>query len=120
MDVFVDHLRDFTVVGIPGEYAYDFKVYQVAGSSQPEHDQLYRKANGESWDLTDKISEAAVFLSGTIKWDGCGHLHFDEQEEAAAIHVCGSDGATSLAELIEHLWKLGSQHVQNWDNVIAK
>lgn len=60
-------------------------------------------------DLTHNLEEAEVpFLKGTIKWDGCCHLNFDNY-----IHFCDKQDAIGVGRLIGELYDLAKKMMED-------
>lgn len=64
-------------------------------------------------------AEAQVFLSGSIKWDGCSNLQFDEQDNVC-LHFCGKKAAMNVGVLLGRLYELAEKHMPAFDSSIAE
>lgn len=58
---------------------------------------------------TEKIEEAEVVVSGSVKWDGCSNWDFHTDECMA--HFCDRKGLTDFGELLGRLWDLAADKV---------
>lgn len=75
----------------------------------------WNRGTGEQ-SLVEDPTQADVYLSGHIKWDGCANLRFEEQEEDCGIHLCGRrDAMRSTGELINTLYDIAADLMMpNW------
>lgn len=103
----IHHLHDlgFTVVADPHEYNVEFKAHPIMG---------YEKEWGVGdpfWESEDAagcvvpaytLEDADVFLSGSIKRDGCSDWESPSLSENGPLHVCGRDHAEKIGKLL--LW----------------
>ena len=53
------------------------------------------------------------FIDGTIKWDGCAHLNFGDED--GYIHVCGEDTAAAVRFVLASVFDLARIHVRAYD-----
>lgn len=56
----------------------------------------------------ESFEAAPTYLSGSIKWDGCSNLQFDEQE-SCMLHFCSRKGASNVGVLLERLYDLARE-----------
>jgi hypothetical protein len=66
-----------------------------------------------------RVSEAELFLSGSVKWDGCSNLRFDHQDNVM-LHFCGRKEATSIGVLLGRLYDLAAAMVPAFDESLAE
>jgi hypothetical protein len=78
----------------------------------------YNRQGGHGGDSTTSLAEAEVFLSGSIKWDGCANLHFDAQDECM-LHFCGRDDASKVGQLIDLLYDLTEKFLPTYDKELG-
>ena len=64
-------------------------------------------------DTVYTTDEAQVFLSGSIKWDGCSNLRFDEQDHVM-LHFCSRDEAVAVGTLLGRLYDMAKELIPNW------
>lgn len=102
---------DFLIAYEVHEYRLEFRSYEVVyweyevggvTHSMP----TFRRHDGTgSGDDTEDIAKAQVFASGSIKWDGCMDMRFDEQE-VHILHFCGREDAARLGKMFAGLFSL--------------
>ena len=80
------------------EYAVDFTCYEVTGTDS-EGKRIYQPLNGNGGDFTDDISKAEVFFKGYIKWDGCSHVFFGDEQ--GYLHLCGKFSIKQLSDALK-------------------
>lgn len=103
----------FTIVLWPEDYQIGFRCYErVSVSGEPLQYHVYGWTDGLEW--TPDLDRAQPFLSGTIKWDGCSNLTFDDQA-LGALHFCGREHAAQVGALIARLYDLAAELISNWD-----
>jgi hypothetical protein len=92
----------YTAVMEAHEAYVDLKVYHIVG----EGDSFLYEIMGEPCGrMTEDLAIAQVFLSGSIKWDGCSNLQFDAQEHCM-LHFCGKKAATDVGVLLGRLYEM--------------
>lgn len=67
--------------------------------------------NGPVYELDD----ATVYVSGSVKWDGCSNWDFGCAE--CLKHFCSREEAAELAVVIDRLYVLAAEHIPAWDRV---
>jgi hypothetical protein len=97
---------DFSVIAEPSTYHVDFKIYEIVGV----FDDGQRDFSGE----TD-IKEAEVFLSGSVKWDGCSNWTFDEQDRGVMIHGCDKNDLLRIGKIMAECWEWTKELCEKWD-----
>jgi hypothetical protein len=88
-------------------YSVDFEVFEITGhveGSSGEFDvPIYeRKGATSSNDDTDTIDEAQTLIHGKVKWDGCSHYYFGDEE--GYIHLCGKLNIQQIAEVLQRVY----------------
>lgn len=99
-----DIVLEFMVFKVTGEYADGTSSFELRDSS--------------SCDATENLSEAQVFLSGSIKWDGCSNWHFDDQDNCM-LHFCGVKDASSIGRLMERMYDITAAEMPSFDRDLA-
>lgn len=99
------------VVEAHSNYA-DLKVYKVVGRGDDGPIFLKRGWNSSA-DIVDDLALAQVYLSGSIKWDGCSNLRFDEQDDTM-LHFCGKQAAVDTGTLLGRLYDMAAEIIPTW------
>jgi len=87
----------------------NFKAYEIVGYGVNPSTILYHLENYTgSGDETETLDKAQVYLSGSIKWDGCSNMQFDEQENVM-LHFCGKHNIEKLGTLLSRLYELAAE-----------
>jgi hypothetical protein len=89
----------------------DFKAYEIVYCDDwdnPKSYGYYVTGWTSSVETIETIEGAQVYLSGSIKWDGCSNMQFDEQEKAM-LHFCGKSNAMNIGTLLERLYDLAAE-----------
>ncbi|MHA1840449.1 MAG: hypothetical protein ACTSYW_00595 [Candidatus Heimdallarchaeota archaeon] len=100
-DGFAQFLIDITE---ETEYNIDFKVFEV-----------------NSWEMDKKHTprDTELYVSGTIKWDGCSHLWFGEEKEDGThdgyLHLCGKFYIQKHINMMTALYTLASEKIKKFD-----
>lgn len=89
-------------------YSVDFDCYEITGQGQDTNGDfnvnIYeRKGATSSEDETKNINEAQTLFRGSVKWDGCSHVTFGDEE--GYIHLCGKYNWLSLQEALSRVYK---------------
>jgi len=105
---------DFVISAIPDEWRVQFVAYEVKGrDDNAEAKPFFQHANGEDFDYTYYIGQAAPYLSGYVKWDGCSDWHFDQQEKAM-LHACSREGLARFGNVMQACWDLTAELCPRW------
>lgn len=104
----------FSVTEI-NEVELGFKVAKVIGISLDQGGIPSYRAEGNG--STDDFEKAELFLSGSIKWDGCSNWDFHDHDGMA--HFCGKNDATGLGRLMDHLYTITSERLTTYDKDIG-
>jgi hypothetical protein len=83
------------------DHHVEFFAAEVIGwEADDETKILYAVKNAQSlpMDSTQDFNEAERMIEGSVKWDGCSHYYFGD--ENAYLHICGVDSARFLAGVI--------------------
>lgn len=86
------------------DFMWEFKVYES---------KIYTN-NFE--DCTDDDIE--LYVSGTIKWDGCSHVWFGNKEEKGYdgyLHLCGEYCWENHNKLMSYLWSQAPIKITKWN-----
>jgi len=98
--------------GIYGVNVETWEIMATNISNEPEgtvYLQL-KESKGRSGDYTTKEDEAESYLKAWIKWDGCSHVNFanEETEEPGYpygyIHMCGSYAFINHVNLLRYIF----------------
>ncbi len=92
------------------DHVAGFKVYQVYKSGGSL---VVDKANSQCTpNPTEKLEEAEVFLSGSVKWDGCSNFNLGE---GGYYHFCSKQEAIDIGVLLGRLYDWAAKLIPNWD-----
>jgi hypothetical protein len=94
----------------------EFKCYE--STYLDEYGPWFEMADSDVGESTNKLSEAQVFLSGSIKWDGCSNMNFDAQENCM-LHFCGRSDAAKVGKLLDRLYDLADEHIPIYDSELG-
>lgn len=89
----------------PDDYVMKFFVFEVRGILSDGS-----LVFGEDYQPPSEIV-MPVYASGTLKWDGCLDLYFDEQDDCM-LHFCGPETEPVLGRMMTALWRLGATAIQ--------
>lgn len=92
-----------------------FEVVEIYGEEvAPKPQLLFSYWKGGTLDGTPDPAQAATFLRGSIKWDGCSNLRFDGQDETM-LHFCGADHAAGVGRLLQRMYEIAAETIPRWD-----
>jgi len=95
-------------VGKDTESKMDFEVYEVT-----------------AWDCDEANTplEADLYMTGTIKWDGCSHVWFGEKDENGKqdgyLHLCGKSYWNRHVEVMNAVYALAEKIIARYDQKIG-
>lgn len=106
------HFKDIAyaaVVRLEEEYrlAVYFDIYEIAGETS-DGVMLY----GEN--AVDHVEDAEIYLSGSVKWDGCSNWNFDEQDRGTMLHACSRRHLTNMGEVMARCWDIASGMIERF------
>lgn len=64
-----------------------------------------------SW-IDDEPEETELYLKGIVKYDGCSHFWFGEQE--GYLHLCGKFYYEAHKKLMDAIWNICSKKITTW------
>ena len=85
-------------------YHVDYTVYDHEGRDEHNNPLFHRAGSELSPDPVARMAEAEPYLHGTVKWDGCSHWHFDEQDRIM-LHGCSKEDITRLGDILGECWE---------------
>lgn len=103
---------NFVVSAKVGEDHVEFQIFNIAGFTENGIDPLLAGKNMQSVPVAD-IKDAAIFLNGSIKWDGCSNWQFQGQERGF-IHGCCKADLVRIGTLMGTCWDLASELLPSW------
>ena len=101
-------------------YYVEFKILEIVAQniSPPvlnlENLMWHKEGSSCHPDPTDNINDAELYLSGSIKWDGCSNWMF----ENSPYHFCGRDSAINIGKLLENLYNLAKDILKETEDDI--
>ena len=82
----------------------DFFAVEIVGRGVPDNAPLYTKEGAvASCDHVEDPRQAERFVAGSVKWDGCSHVRFGD--ENAYIHMCGREAFKKLATVLPEIYE---------------
>lgn len=88
-----------------------FKVYHVLGRTENGTRMYNRDGYESSPDPVKDRAAAQVALSGSIKWDGCSDISFDDEP----LHFCGRDDVQGFAALLSAIYDLAAELIPSYE-----
>lgn len=75
-------------------------------------DVLYRdRRDSAGVEMTDDVEHAEVFMSGSVKWDGCINFDFPASKDCM-IHACGkADVKAKFTESFDLIYSLAAEQM---------
>jgi hypothetical protein len=88
----------------------DFKVYKIVDDKELVFQNKYEDVSFP----TTKVEDAEVFVSGSLRWDGCCNFNFDCQDDCM-IHTCEREELLNIGVLLSRIWDLGREVISGWN-----
>lgn len=82
-------------------YFIEFSVYEVI-----------------SWNMDYSVSEKELYLKGSIKWDGCSHVWFGDEDNY--LHLCGKDTWLNHCKVMVAIYALAEESIEKYDKEVAE
>jgi len=94
------------------KYCMEFEVYEVGGYEENRETGKY-----------DVPCDLKLYVTGTIKWDGCSHLWFGEKEENdkqdGYLHLCGKYWWKNHIDMMNALYELAEKTIKEFNKDVA-
>lgn len=72
-----------------------------------------------SWEhQTNNPLETQIYISGTIKWDGCSHIVFGDKD--GYLHLCGKHCWEKHKEVMDAIWAYCTSRIKDFNEEVAK
>ena len=97
----------FTAVVENHEHHADFTVYQIIGTLK-DGKYVYDKKDSDCTDPVENLTDAQIYLHGSVKWDGCSNWNFDEQDRVM-LHFCRKEQAANIGILFSRLYEWANE-----------
>lgn len=85
----------------------EFWVYEIVGEDELGNFDYEKKGAKSSDDTTEDMEEAQTLFRGLIKWDGCSHVYFGDEE--GYIHLCGFDSWNYFYNALNRVWEYATK-----------
>ena len=105
----------FTVVAITHDYYVDYVIYDHEGEDSEGNFLFHKKDSKRYPDPVESIVEADVFIHGEVKWDGCSHWYFDEQDNCM-LHGCCKKDIIRFGLILGECYELTKKLCVDWCN----
>ncbi len=109
---------DFHIVAEVHEAHVEYLCYYCCYINDMGVVEYDNKNDPDGWNTTS-LAEAQVYLSGSIKWDGCANLRFDAQD-GCMLHFCGRNDAARVGKLFDLLYDLTEQLLPTYDKELGE
>lgn len=85
-----------------------FNVYKHCKTDQGIFYQNKESSSGP--DLAE-FEKAEIYISGSVKWDGCSNWDFEPDSETL-VHFCGLDDAEEMLELFKRMYAIAKTELE--------
>jgi hypothetical protein len=92
---------EFTVQVEVSDYSMNCVVYKATG-----------------WTMGNEIIEDEKYLSAYIKWDGCSHFWFGDEDKYQ--HLCGKTAVDNHCKVLQAVWELAEKSIREFDKEVAE
>ena len=72
------------------------------------------------WDSTGEpaLSNTALYVSGLVKWDGCAHFWFGQDD--GYLHFCGKSDIELHERIMSLIWHYCRENINGFDESVAE
>ena len=91
----------------------DFEAFQIIYTDDNGTHGYERKGATSSGDEVENISEAQPYIRGVVKWDGCSHYYFGDEE--GYLHLCGKYDIKHITEAIRKIYERSGELMTSRD-----
>ena len=97
-----DYINYFIETEPDKEVSLNFKVWQV-----------------NSWSMDNKPckDDLEIFVRGIIKWDGCSHIYFGDED--GYLYLCGRKYFDDMKKVLDAVWEKAEKEVAGFDKDVA-
>jgi hypothetical protein len=89
----------------PHKSSLDFEVKQILGDAIPNGEWLYEiEGSMSSAETTTNFDEGEIFLTGSVRQNGCSNWDFNTRE--IQWHFCDRESAAGVGRLLDHLYQV--------------
>lgn len=81
----------------------NFFAAEITGRSVPGGVPSYKPKNNDGSHYTESFTEAERYVDGCVKWDGCAHYYFGDEQ--GYLHLCGPKSVAKLGETIRVIFQ---------------
>jgi len=99
------------VAGVSDAFLIKYDEKDISNSIEFEVEEI------TGWLTTGEISDTEPYLKAYIKWDGCGHFWFGDEE--GYLHLCGKSCIENHINLIKNLWEIAENKITNYDKGVG-
>lgn len=106
------HCEDlgYSILARPQGHYVDYTVYEHAGRESVAGSLIFYSEEDEN-EFVDNVENAQVYISGSVKWDGCSNWDFIElSERKTMIHGCSREDLSNIGEVLAACWDLTALH----------
>ena len=76
----------------------------------------YQQKGSHSYpDVVEDFEQAERYLHGSIKWDGCSNLDFDDHERGVSLHFCDKKDVVEIGEMLGILYDMAKSAMEKAD-----
>jgi hypothetical protein len=98
---------------LKSEQSMTFTVYTILRTDEAGKIYWQKDQGGCGGIPTTLLSEAEIFMRGTVQWDGCSNWTIDPNH-GLPLHFCGVDDALRLSELWQWIYNHSAANIPNW------
>lgn len=104
-----------TVIYSYSEHWTDFRAYEIIYTEDTGKHFYEIKGSTGSGDETSDIKEAQTYIKGVVKWDGCCHYYFGDED--GYIHLCGGGNIKNLMEVVKKIYNRSGELMSSRDKI---
>jgi len=83
-------------------HSWSFSVYEIGSWQSFDRNNLF-----------DVPCDLEIYINGFIKWDGCSHFWFGDED--GYIHICGADEFEKHNKLMTYVYNEANEMIQTFD-----
>jgi hypothetical protein len=102
---------------------YDYDIFRITYSDDLEYFFEFEVHEVVGWDPeSTKPIEFEPYVKGEIKWDGCSHVWFGEQEaeKDGYLHLCGAICWNNHINLMKKLYEFAAENIKQYSKDAAE
>ena len=86
-------------------------VFVISITKKTSHHIEFSAEKVVSWTIKDEPIDTEKYLSGSVKFDGCSNIEFEDD----IMHFCGEKDVIDHCMLMKGIYKMAESEISGWE-----